>query len=124
METPSRNGPARATEAHTRSLKEAAREAARRAAGNPEVEKLIADVEALIDRLGESADPGVAHLCSRVADAVSNVRRALNERAAQVQRQARDALAAGDSYVHEQPWEAIGVAAVAGLVIGLLVLRR
>jgi ElaB/YqjD/DUF883 family membrane-anchored ribosome-binding protein len=41
-----------------------------------------------------------------------------------VQRQARQALAAGDSYVHEQPWEAIGAAAVAGLLVGLLVLRR
>jgi ElaB/YqjD/DUF883 family membrane-anchored ribosome-binding protein len=108
----------------TRPLKEAAREAARRAAGNPEIEKLIADVEELIDRIGTAQDPAVAHVCARVAEAVASARRALNERASQVQRQAREALSAGDSYVHEQPWEAVGVAALAGLVVGLLVFRR
>jgi ElaB/YqjD/DUF883 family membrane-anchored ribosome-binding protein len=108
----------------TSSLKDAAREAARRAAGNPEVEKLIADVEELIERIGTPQDPDVAHVCARVAEAVANARRAVNARASQVQRQAREALAAGDSYVHEQPWEAVGVAALAGLVVGLLVFRR
>ena len=71
MET-ARNGGAsgRAAERDARSLKRAAREAAERAAGNPEVEKLIADVEALIDRVSDAADPAVAHLCAKVADAV------------------------------------------------------
>jgi ElaB/YqjD/DUF883 family membrane-anchored ribosome-binding protein len=103
-------------------LREAARSAARRAqaTGNMEVEKLCADVEELINRLGQPADPTVAHLCARVAEAVASVRRALNTRATQVQRQAREAFVAGDSYVHDSPWQAIGVAAVAGVVIGML----
>jgi len=111
-------------EADTQSLRDAARAAAQRAVGNPEVEKLIADVEELINRVAQSRDPATAHLCARVAEAVANARRALNERASQVQRQARDALAASDSYVRAQPWESIGVAAVAGLVVGLLLFRR
>jgi ElaB/YqjD/DUF883 family membrane-anchored ribosome-binding protein len=119
-----RNGPTRGADHDARSLREAARDAARRAAGNPEVEKLIADVEELINQLGDSRDPAVASLCTRVAGAVDNARRALNDRAAQVQRRARAAFAAGDSYVHEQPWEALGAAAVAGLVVGLLLFRR
>jgi ElaB/YqjD/DUF883 family membrane-anchored ribosome-binding protein len=119
-----RNGPTRSADHDARSLRDAARDAARRAAGNPEVEKLIADVEELINKLGDSRDPAVASLCTRVADAVDNARRALNDRAAQVQRGARAAFAASDSYVHEQPWEALGAAAVAGLVVGLLLFRR
>lgn len=110
--------------ADTQSLRDAARAAAQRAVGNPEVEKLIADVEELINRVSQSRDPATEHLCARVAEAVANARRALNERASQVQRQARDALAASDSYVRAQPWESIGVAAVAGLVVGLLLFRR
>lgn len=112
--------------ADAEALREAARDAARRAraAGNAEVEQLIAEVEQLISRLGQPADPGVAHLCARVANAVANARRVLQGRAAEVQRQARDALAASDSYVHEQPWPVIGAAAVAGLVFALLVFRR
>jgi ElaB/YqjD/DUF883 family membrane-anchored ribosome-binding protein len=108
----------------TESLRDAAREAARRAAGNPEVEQLIADVQALIDRLGNPQDPTTAHLCGRVAEAVARARRAVNDRAAQVQRQTREALEAGDEYVRAQPWESVGVAAVAGLVVGMLLFRR
>lgn len=116
-----RNGPAN----DARSLKSAAREAARRAqaAGNVEVENLIADVEELIDRLGTPADPGVATVCAKVAEAVASARRSLNARATRVQRQARDALSASDEYVHDEPWRAIGAAAVAGLLLGLLVSR-
>ena len=120
--TTSNNGPA--TEASR--LADAARDAARRAraAGNVELETLIADVEALIARLGEPADPAIAHLCSRVANAVTNARRALSSRAGQAQQRARKALATGDNYVHEQPWPVIGAAMVAGLVCGLLIFRR
>jgi ElaB/YqjD/DUF883 family membrane-anchored ribosome-binding protein len=106
------------------SLRDAVRAAATRAAGNPEVEQLIADVEALIDRLGDPKDPATAQLCTRVAEAVARARLAVSERAAQVQRQTRDALQAGDAYVRTQPWESVGVAAVAGLVVGMLLFRR
>jgi ElaB/YqjD/DUF883 family membrane-anchored ribosome-binding protein len=107
-------------------LRAAARDAARRAqaTGNLEVEKLCADVEELISRIGQPADPNMAQLCARVAEAVASARRALNTRATQVQRQAREAFVVGDSYVHEQPWQAIGVAAVAGVLIGMLAFRR
>lgn len=117
-----RNGPAN----DARALKEAARDAARRAqaTGNAEVEKLIADVEELIDRLGTPSDPNVATVCAKVAEALVSARRTLNARATQVQQQARDALAASDDYVHDEPWRAIGAAAVAGLLLGLLVSRR
>jgi ElaB/YqjD/DUF883 family membrane-anchored ribosome-binding protein len=118
----SRNG----TASETSNLKAAAREAARRAQaiGDVEVENLIVEVEGLIDRLGSSTDPQVASLCTKVADAVASAKRSLNARATQVQRQARDAMAAGDTYVHDQPWQAISLAAVAGLLLGLMVYRR
>ncbi len=95
------------------------------AAGNQEVEKLIGEVEELIARLADTADPGIARIRARVAETLRTTRRAVTESATQVQkRQARGAMTAGDTYVREQPWEAIGVAAVMGLVIGFLVFRR
>jgi ElaB/YqjD/DUF883 family membrane-anchored ribosome-binding protein len=125
METTA-NDAVRAIAEETRTLKAAARDAARkaRAAGNQEVEKLIAEVEELITRLADTADPGIARIRARVAETLKTTRRAITESAAQVQRQARDALTTGDTYVREQPWEAIGVAAAMGLVIGFLVFRR
>ena len=37
---------------------------------------------------------------------------------------AKDAARATDDYVHDNPWQAIGVAAVVGFVAGLLMNRR
>ena len=40
------------------------------------------------------------------------------------QHQTREALEAADRCVRDQPWEAIGIAAIAGLAMGLLFGRR
>jgi ElaB/YqjD/DUF883 family membrane-anchored ribosome-binding protein len=61
---------------------------------------------------------------AKVEAAVATTKKAISEGAEQVQRQAKEALDAGDRYVRDQPWEAIGIAAVAGLAIGFLVGRR
>lgn len=107
-------------------IRGAARDAARhaRSAANQEVSRLIADVEDLIRRVGDAADPEIARLRAKVESAVATTKSALSEGADQVQRQAKEALQAGDRYVRDQPWEAIGVAALAGLAIGFLVGRR
>ena len=52
------------------------------------------------------------------------VRAAGAQRDAQLQRRARDALEANDSYGRWRPWPVIGAAAVVGVVLGLLVSRR
>lgn len=111
-------------EAHD--LRDAARAAARRVrdAGTAEVEKLIADVDELIAQLADIADPAIARMRTRVADTVRTTRRAVAESAAQAHRQAREVLSAGDSYVRKQPWGAVGVAALAGAIIGVLISRR
>jgi ElaB/YqjD/DUF883 family membrane-anchored ribosome-binding protein len=37
---------------------------------------------------------------------------------------ARDAARATDDYVHDNPWQAVGVAAAVGFVVGMLMTRR
>jgi ElaB protein len=123
METTA-NGPDR--ERDDQALREAAREAARRARalGNEQVRKLLAEVEELLDRAGASPDPEVTRARGRLRDAVASSREALREGAAGLQRHARDALTAGDTFVRDRTWPAIGVAAVAGLLTGFLLARR
>lgn len=91
------------------------------AATSEEVQNLIADVEDLIDRVGDAADPEVRRLRAKVASAVAATRRSLAAGADQAQRRARQALDAGDRYVREQPWEAVGIAALAGIAVGFIV---
>ncbi|HWM66018.1 MAG TPA: DUF883 family protein [Steroidobacteraceae bacterium] len=109
-----------------KTVKGAARDAARQArvAANQEVHKLIADVEDLVRRVGDAADPELARLRAKVESTVATTKRAISDGTEQVQRQAKEALEAGDRYVRDQPWDAIGIAAVVGLAIGFLVGRR
>jgi ElaB/YqjD/DUF883 family membrane-anchored ribosome-binding protein len=104
----------------------ATREAARQARGaaNQEVRRLITDVEDLVRRVGDAVDPDLARVRAKVEAAVATTKKAISGGAEQVQRQANEALDAGDRYVRDQPWEAIGIATVAGLAIGFLVGRR
>jgi len=110
----------------TRSMRDSARETLQQAGatGREEVQNLLADVEDLIDRVGEAADPEIRRLRAKVVDAMASTRRAISQSAEQVQRQAREAFEVSDRYVRNQPWEAIGIAAIAGIAVGYLVSRR
>lgn len=94
------------------------------AAASDEVQNLIADVEDLIDRVGDAADPEVKRLRSKVASAVVSAKKSIAAGADQVQQQAKDAFDASDRYVRNQPWEAIGIAALAGVAVGFLISGR
>ncbi len=94
------------------------------AAASDEVQNLIADVEDLIDRVSDAADPEVKRLRSKVADAITSTRRSIASGADQVQRHARQVADASDRYVRNQPWEAIGIAALAGIAVGFLISGR
>jgi ElaB/YqjD/DUF883 family membrane-anchored ribosome-binding protein len=109
-----------------KTIRGAARQAARQArvAANHEVRKLIADVEELLRRVGDAADPELARLRAKLESTVATTKKAISDGTEQVQRQAKEAFEASDRYVRDQPWEAIGIAAIAGLAIGLLVGRR
>ena len=95
-----------------------------RAAGSQEVNDLIADVEELVGRVSEAADPEIARLRTKVEQAVSLAKKSLTQGAEHMQRKARAAMDAGDRYVRDQPWQALGIAALAGLVLGFVVARR
>jgi ElaB/YqjD/DUF883 family membrane-anchored ribosome-binding protein len=109
-----------------KTIRGAARQAARQArvAANHEVRKLIADVEELLRRVGDAADPELARLRAKLENTVATTKKAISDGTEQVQRQAKEAFEASDRYVRDQPWEAIGIAAIAGLAIGFLVGRR
>lgn len=110
----------------TVSLKNGATDTARRARSivGQEVNNLIADVQDLIGRLSSSADPEIARVRAKIERAIDSTKKAVSDGASQVQKQAQDALGASDRYVRTSPWQAVGIASVIGLVVGLLASRR
>jgi ElaB/YqjD/DUF883 family membrane-anchored ribosome-binding protein len=103
-------------------MREASRHA--RVEVGQEVDKLIDEVENLMRRVGDAADPEMRRLRGEVQSAIADTRKALGDRSGWARRQAtraKEAFEASDRYVHEQPWQTVGIAAVTGLLIGCLV---
>ena len=94
------------------------------ALGSRAITDLIADVQDLLGQMAHVADPEIARLGKKVEMALATARKAIADGSGQVQRRARDAAKASNRYVHENPWQSIGVAALAGIILGFLVSRR
>ncbi len=95
-----------------------------RGAGSEEVRNLMADTQDLLGRVSHVADPEIARLRAKVERGLATAKRTLADGADRVRRHAKDVVTAGDGYVRDQPWQAVGIAAAVGLVVGYLVARR
>jgi ElaB/YqjD/DUF883 family membrane-anchored ribosome-binding protein len=89
-----------------------------------EIRNLIADVEDLIARLADLNDADVATMRSKVMATVESAKDTLADGAEALRRQAQKAVSGADGYVRESPWAAVGLAALVGAVVGILVARR
>lgn len=94
------------------------------AADGEDAHSLIADAAVLLDRMAHVADPEIARMRAKVSQAVAAATRAVTDGSVRLQRRTRDAISAGDGYVRERPWQAVGIAAAFGLLVGLMVRRR
>ena|SRR5450631_3993781 len=95
-----------------------------RSVAGQEVSDLMVNVQDLLGRIAHVSEPDVARLRVKVQGALSSAKTALAQGSDRVQRQAKDVLNAGDGYVRDQPWQAAGIAAAVGLIVGFLVARR
>jgi ElaB/YqjD/DUF883 family membrane-anchored ribosome-binding protein len=59
-----------------------------------------------------------------VLRAVSTAKESLADGAETLRRQAQRAAVTADDYVHDSPWQAVGIAALVGAVVGILATRR
>lgn len=89
-----------------------------------EFHDLVADVEDLVKRVANVGDAEVARVRARVEKTLAAAKSAAAEGASTARTYARDATAATDSYVHESPWTAIGLAAAVGVLVGFIASRR
>ena len=85
---------------------------------------VIADADELLQITSSQTGDKVAELRARVGENLRVARAKLSEADAALRDKAREAARATDDYVHENPWRSIGIAAGAGLLVGLLIGRR
>ncbi|WP_410498715.1 YqjD family protein [Chitinibacter sp. S2-10] len=77
-------------------------------------------IEAAANANGEEAKL----LYARIADNLRNAKRRLVELEGNAVEKAKVAAKQTDEYVHAHPWQAVGIGAAVGLLIGFLVARR
>lgn len=85
---------------------------------------LFTQAEALLARAGSETGEDVRDLQAEVGALLLNAKSRLIELEEEATERAAAAARAGDDYVHEHPWQAVGLAAVAGFVLGALITRR
>jgi ElaB/YqjD/DUF883 family membrane-anchored ribosome-binding protein len=93
-------------------------------AANGELTNFIADVEELISRIGDVKDAEVARLRSKVQGSLESAKDGMSSSVESLTRRAREAAGTADDYVRGSPWQAVGIAALAGLAIGYAASRR
>jgi ElaB/YqjD/DUF883 family membrane-anchored ribosome-binding protein len=89
-----------------------------------EIKSLIADVEDLVARIADLKDADVVRVRTKVMSAVGAAKDSLAQGSDTLRRQAQRAVSGADGYVRESPWAAVGLAALVGAVVGILVARR
>jgi len=82
---------------------------------------VISDAEALLRAaVGETTAAGRA----RIQEGLDAAKVRLGPLAEEAAVQARDTMRATDGYVREHPWNAVGIAVLAGIALGLLIGRK
>jgi ElaB/YqjD/DUF883 family membrane-anchored ribosome-binding protein len=83
-----------------------------------------AHVDQLLNKVSDESSAHLRGLRQKAADVVAAARDKLSSLDTDVRVQARQAVKVTDDYVHHNPWRAIGIGAVTGIVIGYLVSRK
>jgi ElaB/YqjD/DUF883 family membrane-anchored ribosome-binding protein len=81
---------------------------------------VISDAEALLRATVGQAGETAAGARAKIQEGLESAKLRLGPLGEEVAAQAR----AADDYVRENPWQAIGIAALVGIALGLLISRR
>jgi len=85
---------------------------------------LIRDAESLLKATAAETGGKVAEVRARAEESVRQARARLAGMEEEALERVRAAAGEADQYVRGNPWQAVGIAAAVGLVLGLLITRR
>lgn len=85
---------------------------------------LTETLEEVLKSSGDSTDQKYLELKAKAEKSLDEVKSRLSNASDSYYYRARQAVTRADEYVHDKPWQGIGVGATVGLVVGLLLARR
>jgi ElaB/YqjD/DUF883 family membrane-anchored ribosome-binding protein len=88
-----------------------------------DLKAVVTDAEELLRATAGQAGEKISAIRTRAQDSVRLAKERMSEMQEDLVEQTRELAENADEYVHRNPWQAIGLAAVAGFAIGLMVSR-
>jgi ElaB/YqjD/DUF883 family membrane-anchored ribosome-binding protein len=85
---------------------------------------VISDAEALLHATAGKAGETAAAARAKMQESLESAKLKLGLLGEEAAEHARVAARATEDYVRENPWQAVGIAALVGIALGLLVSRR
>ena len=89
-----------------------------------EFKLLMADAEALIKATEDHPEQTIHSIRNKALDTIAGAKASLSSLEGSVTDKAKVVAEGADDFVHRNPWEAVGIAAGLGLLIGLFLRRR
>jgi ElaB/YqjD/DUF883 family membrane-anchored ribosome-binding protein len=86
-----------------------------------DLQAVVTDAEELLKATAGQAGEKVQEVRARAEESLSAARDRLGEMQGNAVQQARELVSSGEEYVRRNPWQAVGIAAGAGLLVGLLI---
>jgi ElaB/YqjD/DUF883 family membrane-anchored ribosome-binding protein len=85
---------------------------------------VVADAEELLRATASQAGEKVSAARERIQASLAAAKVKLSDAERALLEKTKEAAKATDEYVHDHPWQAVGIAAGAGLLLGILISRR
>lgn len=88
------------------------------------VKESLDDAEKLLREAADATGDKAHELREKAMDSLRRSRVALYDAQDAVLAKGRQAARATDDYVHDNPWQAVGIAGLTGLLVGMLISRN
>lgn len=91
---------------------------------NAAIADFLDNVDDLTKAIKDVEAPEIARVRAKVKMAMAAAKSAITDGAAQVRGQAQQVTRTTDGYVRDNPWQVVGIAAVVGIALGMMMTRR
>lgn len=89
-----------------------------------DLKTVMNDAEALLRATSAQTGEKIQEIRARAEESLRQAKGRLSEIEEEAMKRAREVADAADEYVRENPWQAVGIAAGIGLLLGVLLSRR
>jgi ElaB/YqjD/DUF883 family membrane-anchored ribosome-binding protein len=89
-----------------------------------ELHNFISDVEDLITSMTPLSGADLERAKQRLNQRVQAAKESLTEVSTEITERARESARVTNAYVHDHPWQSVGIGAILGLLVGIAINRR